>query len=95
MLADSTTISICEGSFRSFGKRGIKTPSGDYIKAVKAFGCLGTAIGVSPNKSASSDDVARLMVEGIKEEDLVAMDNTLAGLCRLPSSYNCVWRCLH
>ena len=87
MLADAKTISICEGSFQRFGRRTLKTEA-SRAKLVQAFGCLGTAIAVSPNKSANNNIVNALMVDGLKQEDLDAIANTIASMHVCYSCFN-------
>lgn len=79
MLAGSKTISICEGAFQSFGKKGVKLSEGKFFKSTKAYGCLGTAISINSNSSNTSDTQLGLMTDGYRAEDALSVDMTLAG----------------
>ena len=65
---------ICEGALQNFIKKGFKTPEGKLIKSTKAYGCLGTSIGISFN---SSSDTA--YANGFKPADASAVEAILAG----------------
>lgn len=65
---------ICEGSLQNFVKKGFKTPEGKFIKSTKAYGCLGTSIGLSFNSSSNSAHAV-----GFKSADALAVETALAG----------------
>lgn len=79
MLAGSKTISICEGAFQSFGKKGVKISESKFFKSTKAYGCLGTAISINSNSSNTADTQLGLMTDGYRAEDALSVDMTLAG----------------
>ncbi len=79
MLSESKTISICEGAFQSFGKKGFKTSEGKFIKSTKAYGCLGTAIAVKSNSSNSIGSQNSWVTEDFQQEDASVIESTLAG----------------
>lgn len=65
---------ICEGSLQNFAKKGFKTPEGKFIKSTKAYGCLGTSIGLSFNSSSNS-----ALAVGFRPADTLTVEAALAG----------------
>lgn len=48
------TVSICEGAFQSFASKGFKAPDGKFVRASRAYGCLGTSVGLRSHAESTS-----------------------------------------
>lgn len=53
-LRSNQTLSICEGAFQSFASKGFKAPDGKFIRASRAYGCLGTSVGLRAHAESTS-----------------------------------------
>ena len=51
---DNQTASICEGAFQSFAIKGFKAPDGKFVKSTRAYGCLGSSIGLRARSELTS-----------------------------------------
>ena len=69
-------IAICEGALQNFAQKKFTTPDGKFVKSTRAFGCLGTSIGLSSNTSSNQSDT-----EGFSAADALVLDSVLAGSC--------------
>lgn len=65
---------ICEGALQNFVKKGFKTSDGKFIKSTKAYGCVGTNIGLASNSTSTSTHAV-----GFEPADSLAVEAALAG----------------
>lgn len=63
---------ICEGALQNFVKKGFKTSDGKFVKSTKAYGCVGTNIGLASNSTSTH-------AVGFKPADAFAVETALAG----------------
>ena len=84
-------LAVCEGALQNFVKKGFTAPDGKFIKSTRAFGCLGTSIGLSINGSRNNSDTTGFGLEeksdAVLAEDVPAVDAVLAGLLLLQPLY--------
>lgn len=77
-------VVICEGALQNFAKKGFTAPDGKFIKSTKAFGCLGTSIGIFNHGSRNNSESL-----GFNSAESSAVDAVLAGLHLLQPFHKC------